>query len=345
MSDAGALLRALAVPRLTGTAGHAAVRERLTAELARRGLQVEVVPFEASAGALQRVGRAMELVAFAALFFITGALAARPGRGAQLALLPLGLAVVIARSRTNRGPTALGANLVAAPAASAPRVWLTAHYDSKSQRVSMATRLVGVACCLVQLPALVALAVLMAAGTTAPALALLALPALAGGAILSRVDLRNESPGAVDNASGVVAALETFDRLPTTAAVGVCLTDAEEWGLQGARALVRERPELFRDAAVVNFDGLDDRGPLILFAHRPGPTVARLAGAAGVRARRWIPALVDGVAFARAARECVTVMRGGWATARRVHTPRDAAGFALDGVQAAATAVARALPA
>jgi hypothetical protein len=151
----------------------------------------------------------------------------------------------------------------------------------------------------------------------------------------------------VDNASGVVAVLATLDRLPAGASdVGVCFTDAEEWGLQGAFALVRARPELFRDAAVVNFDGLDDRGALLLFAHRPGPVVGRLAAVAGVRVWRWLPALVDGVAFARVARECVTVMQGNWGTARRVHTVRDtAAGLQLDGVRRAAAVVADALAA
>jgi acetylornithine deacetylase/succinyl-diaminopimelate desuccinylase-like protein len=169
---------------------------------------------------------------------------------------------------------------------------------------------------------------------------------LVGGIVLARADLQNESPGAVDNASGVVAVLATLDRLPAGGDIGVCFTDAEEWGLQGARALVRERPELFRDAAVINFDGLDDRGGILLFAHRPGPLVVRLAGVAGVRAHRWLPALVDGVAFAGVARECVTVMRGDWRTARRVHTPRDdAARLGLDGVRQAAVTVADALAA
>jgi peptidase M28-like protein len=346
MSDAGALLPELAVPRLTGTPAHAAVRDMLTRELEDRGLHVEVVPFEASAGPLERTARAMELVGFAALFFMSGAIAAQPGRGAKLALLPLGLAIVVARSRYSKAPTALGANLVATPSDGRARVWLVAHYDSKSQRFSMATRLIGVASLALQVPALIALAALMAAGVTDMALALLTLPALAGGALLGLADLKNRSPGAVDNASGVIAVLATIDRLSRGQGVGICFTDAEEWGLQGALALVRTRPELFRDAAVVNFDGLDDRGGTLLFAHRSGPLVARLASTAGVRARRWFPALVDGVAFARVARECVTIMRGNWGTARRIHTPRDdAASLRLDGVRRAAAVVADALAA
>lgn len=341
-----ALLDALAVPRLTGTAAHAAVRERLTRELEARGFQVEVAPFEASLGPAKRTARTLELVGFAALFFMTGAAAAEPARGARLALLPLGLAVVVARSAYRGAPTVLGTNLLAAPAQGPARVWLVAHYDSKGQRVSMATRLIGVACLAVQLPALAALAWLMMAGVRAPWLALFTLPTLAGVAVLALPDLRNDSPGAVDNASGVLAVLATLDGLPRAKGVGVCFTDAEEWGLQGARALVRQRPDLFRDAAVVNFDGLDDRGTTMLFAHRPGPLVARLAGTSGARRYRWGPVLVDGVAFARVARECVTVMRGDWSTTRRVHTAADdAAGLQLTGVASVSEAVARALAA
>lgn len=347
MTDYGALLRDLAVPRLTGTAGHAAARDRLTHELEARGFRVEVLPFEATSGPLRRAAAVAEALGFAALFFMGGAIQAQPGRGVQFALIPLAAAVIVARWGGVKGRLALGTNLIGQPAGGTARVWLVAHYDSKGQRLSMATRLVGLACFATQVPAIVALVVLMAAGNTEVWLALFSLPALAGGALLSLADLRNDSPGAVDNVSGVVAVLATLDRLPAGAGdVGVCFTDAEEWGLQGAFALVRARPELFRDAAVVNFDGLDDRGAMLLFAHRRGPLVGRLAAAAGVRARRWLPALVDGVAFGRVARECVTVMRGNWATARRIHTERDAAaGLQLDGVRRAAVAVADALAA
>ena len=63
-------------------------------------------------------------------------------------------------------------------------------------------------------------------------------------------------------------------------------------------------------------------------------------------ARRWFPALVDGLAFARVARECVTIMRGDWSTARRVHTVRDdALRLRLDGVRRTAAVVADALAA
>jgi len=346
VNDPRALLRDLAVPRLTGTAGHAATRERLTRELGARGLQVEVLPFEATAGPARRMAFVAELAALGALVFMLEAVVGEPERGVRLVLIFLAVLAIAVRFGGRAAPRTLGANLLARPRSGQARVWLTAHYDSKSQQVSMAVRLVGLACFAAQLPAAAAMAGWWAAGGRPEWLAVLALPTLVGGIVLSRADLRNDSPGAVDNATGVLAVLATLDRLPAARDIGVCFTDAEEWGLQGARALVRERPELFRDAAVVNFDGLDDRGRTLLFAHRLGPFVARLAEVAGVRPHRWLPALVDGVAFGRVARECVTVMRGDWRTARRVHTPRDeAARLQLDGVRQAAAAVADALAA
>src|SRR5207245_7005988 len=113
--------------------------------------------------------------------------------------------------------------------------------------------------------------------------------------------------------------------LPPDAPVGVIFPDAEELGLLGAGVLARQRANLLRDTVVVNFDGLDDHGATIALVHRPGPIVDRLVAALGARRRRAWPVIVDGMAFARAARECVTIMRGAWGTARVVHTPRDTA--------------------
>jgi len=104
--------------------------------------------------------------------------------------------------------------------------------------------------------------------------------------------------------------------------------------------LARERANLLQDTVVVNFDGLDDRGATIALVHRPGLIVDRVVAALGARRRRW-PVLVDGIALARAARECVTIMRGDWGTARVVHTPRDTADrITLEGSRQVADRVA-----
>jgi len=159
---------------------------------------------------------------------------------------------------------------------------------------------------------------------------------------LSRVS--DDSPGAVDNGSGVLTVLATVDALPADATVGVVFPDAEEHGLVGARALVRERANLFANTALINFDGIDDRGRTIALVHRRGPLVDAVVHALTARRARLLPVLEDGLVLARSVRECVTVMRGCWETARVVHTPGDTAErLTLVGVAAVAHAVATAL--
>lgn len=216
--------------------------------------------------------------------------------------------------------------------------WLAAHYDSKGQAVSMASRLVLAAACAV---AGVAGLGAVAAGSSLLALApAVLLPVLFTG--LSRVSAR--SPGAVDNGSGLVTVLAALDALPADAPVGVLFPDGEEFGLRGAQALVRERANLLADTVIINFDGVDDRGGVTAFVHEPGPTVDRIVDGLDARRLRWMPVVVDGLALRHAARECVTIMRGDWGTARVVHTPRDTPDrLTLDGAREVASVVARVL--
>jgi hypothetical protein len=231
-----------------------------------------------------------------------------------------------------------GVNVIGIRPSARPTVWLSAHYDSKGQPISMATRILGAGCAALAVGALVASVI--AGWTLIPALAL----AVLGGAILSQNRVTDRSPGAVDNASALVAVFAILDALPRQAAVGVLFLDAEEFGLVGARALVAERAALLEGAAVINLDGLDDRGRPIAFLHRAGPVVRAVAAELGAIEARWLPVLVDGIVLAAAARECVTIMKGDWGTARVIHTPRDTAErLTLAGVRQVAAAVARAL--
>jgi len=219
-----------------------------------------------------------------------------------------------------------------------PSVWLAAHYDSKGQPISMATRFLGAGTAVLGVAGLlVALAI---GATLVPGIVL----TLAGAVVLSRNRVTDGSPGAVDNASGVLAALATADRLPRDMPLGVILLDAEELGLVGARALARERPDVLQGTAVVNFDGLDDAGRPLAFLHRRGPVGESAGKTLRALRARWLPVVVDGIVLAGAARECVTIMKGGWGTARIVHTPRDTADrLTLAGVRGVAEGVARAL--
>jgi hypothetical protein len=299
VTDYRALLAAIAVPRLSGTAANLQVREALKRELAARGFVVMEHRFTGRS-LLHRLGRA-----------------------------PLE-----------------GVNLIGVRPRARVSVWLAAHYDSKGQPLSMATRLAAAA--LATLGALELLG-LMARVLLGPLHAgvpdlLAGAAGVAGVLLLAANRVNNRSAGAVDNAAGVVAVLATLDALPPDAGVGVLFPDAEEYGLVGARALVRERANLLGDTCIVNLDGIDDRGATIALVHRPGPTIERVAAALGARRARWLPVLVDGLVLASAAREGGTIMRGDWGTATIVHTPRDAAErLTLDGVREVARGVASAL--
>lgn len=231
-----------------------------------------------------------------------------------------------------------GINLIAVRPRVRVTAWLTAHYDSKGQPLSMAGRLQLVALALAMVP--VVLLATLAGASPWWWLATLVLPS----AFLTLNVATDGSPGAVDNASGVLAVFATLDLLPADAPVGAILLDAEELGLVGARALVRERANLLHETSVINFDGIDDRGGVVAIAHRPGPVTRSLADRLGARHRRRLPVVVDGLALAQASRECLTIMRGDWKTAQVVHTPRDTANrLTLTGVQSIAQAVAAAL--
>lgn len=238
-------------------------------------------------------------------------------------------------------PSAEGINLIAVRPRTRVATWLAAHYDSKGQPLSMALRLLWVVAAALALAT--ALAVTVLGG---PALGWwIAAVALAGGFLALNV-ATDRSPGAVDNATGVLTVLAALDAVPADAGVGALLLDAEELGLVGARALVRERANLLRGTAVINFDGIDDCGGAIAYVHRPGRLVGRVAAALGSREWRRLPIVVDGLALAAAATECVTILRGNWQTTHVIHTPRDTAErLTLDGVREVARAVAGVLTA
>jgi hypothetical protein len=226
--------------------------------------------------------------------------------------------------------TADGINLIAVRPQTRVSTWLAAHYDSKGQPVSMATRLL-----LVAFTALAVLAVPFG----------LWIPAVLGAALFLFLNrITDGSPGALDNASGVLTVLATLDALPREAPVGALLLDAEELGLVGARALARERANLLQGTTVINFDGIDDHGGVTALVHRAGPAVAAVAAAIGAGVWRRLPVVVDGMALAPAAHECVTIMKGTWGTMRVVHTKHDTPErLALTGVQDVAVGVAAAL--
>lgn len=341
------LFERIAVDRLPGTPGVRAAQDAIAAQLTSLGFHVRREPFLASTRPLAAVSVAGAGLGWTAL--AAAPLLAVPIGGwlvsavgvATLAVVGL-LAWGVAAGRLP-GPwaTADAVNLVAAPATDAePRVWLVAHADAKAQAFSLAGRVVAGAAAVAGALGLLALLAARLAGPV-PLAAMLPVigVAVAGGAVLSRSAPRAGSPGAVDNATGVVAVLIAAARLTGRRDVGVLITDAEEFGMEGARAWTRGRGQ-GRAAAFVNVDGVDARGAYRVMRHhrRGGGTAhgaAHLAHAladalrtsgAPVRVGALPPGvLVDGAVLAAAGMAGVTLSRGDWRTLRVVHTPRDAA--------------------
>ncbi len=211
-----------------------------------------------------------------------------------------------------------------------PSVWLVAHLDSKSQTVPMLTRIassIGMAA--VTLVATTVLLVSLSGDRNASAVwraievsaLIVALPS-----ILCWV--RNQSPGAVDNASGVAAVLLAAESLSSVRDLGVLITSGEELGLAGARVwAAKARPGI----VALNCDTVDDKGGWRLMYTGAIPSRIRVAADAVSSSTvlkpvlgRMIPGiLADSMAFADRGIESVTVSRGTLSTLARIHTRRD----------------------
>lgn len=358
MARAAAHLGALArAPRPTGGNAAAEGRRYGAGVLTSLGFTVIERPFEYSA-AVGELGTPAG--GAAALLLVIGAAGASLGNLPLLALavLVIGGALVTLAGRwaARRGVLDIavrrrqGVNLEAKRTAAAPRIWLVAHVDSKSQPISLIVRAGGiVVLALASLGAAVLALRSALGGSFAPATWGYVVAAAAIGAIPVMASVvGSRSPGAVDNASGVATVLTAAELAPE-AAIGVLITDAEELGLAGARAwCTASNPAR---VAVFNCDGVDDLGLLTLMWTRPRATrlerAVRTAAAEFGEPLRIIPlipgVLVDGLAFSDAGWEVVTLSRGSVETLRRIHTRRDdLARLSGTGVAAAARVLARA---
>jgi len=336
--EARALLALLAAaPRPAGGPAEAAVRARCASTLRALGFDVEERPFGYSA-LPGRFGTSIGGVLSIAALVVASLLGARGERGGALAVLAGTGALLLfggawlARRGVLDAPwlRATGVNLEARRGGEAPRVWLVAHLDSKSQPVSIGLRAAGVTGTIAAW-ALALLALLQPAGATSSAIwiAVGAIGALAGLPVAASV-VGALSPGALDDASGVATVLLAAARLPTDAEVGVLLTSAEELGLAGARAWIAEGR--VPPGVALNCDGVDDVGGATCMYTRRRParlmaavaTAARAIGAPPPYPRRLPPGiLTDGVALADAGWEVVTVSRGTLRTLARIHGPKD----------------------
>ncbi len=329
-----AFLRRIAVDRLPGSAAVRRVETAVGEELTRLGYRVERQQFETSAARLAAASAAGAGLGWIALALVPLFALAVPAwavvltAAAALLLVPL-IAVGIAEGHLpSAAPRMPAVNLVAVRGD--PRAWLVAHLDSKAQRFSLRGRVLALAVAGAGAVGMAALLVLRLAGPVAWwAVTPIALVALAGAGALSWSAPAPGSPGAVDNATGIVAVLVAAGALVGRRDVGVLITDAEEFGMEGARAWVRTRPP---HALFINIDGVDSRGRFHVMRHRgsgarrvaDAVTAALRARGAPVRVGRLPPGvLVDGAVLAGAGLQGVTLSRGDWQTLAIVHTAQD----------------------
>lgn len=296
------------------------------------------------------IGGAMGAVTVLAAAWI--GLTRHAGYGA-FAMLAVGLLVLAAFARSMLGDAVLnlplmrrtGVNVTATRGGTAPRVWLVAHLDSKSQPVPSLLRVAGVMMLVSALLLAVVAAVLQLASLPHRMVWWLAvLDAIVGAVPVVASVVGAKSPGALDNASGAAAVLSAAELLEARAPVGILLTSAEELGLAGARAWARAHAP----GVALNCDGVDDEGELTIM-HGPNPpidVISAMRGATGseMRVRRMpLGLLTDSVALADRDWRAVTLSRGSLSSLRRVHTPDDSlARLRGTGIEEVATVLARA---
>ena len=340
--DTAAALREIGnTPRLTGSEGAAEVGARIKERFTAMGYVVEEQDFTFN----PLIGRfgitavgALYLVAMftAAMFLYTN----HPFGAIALLLIlvfVVGMCGLLARAAIDRFPLGQqnGTNMLATRPGAQPRYIVMAHRDTKSQPVPLSFRGPAVILGIVVWLGLL-IAALLHAARPIPGAVILLLGSLAvvTGVILVFCYVDNHSPGALDNASGVVAALGIAARERKAGDVAFLITDAEELGLAGATAAAAGLPAVF---GVINLDGLDDTGTFYVFERfgiirkkglAPHLAVALLqeADALGMKAdRRDLPfgIPVDHIPIVRAGVPALTVMRGTMKSLRRVHRPTD----------------------
>lgn len=342
-------------PRPAGSAAEGRAREHCSRVLRECGFTISEETFEYST----LPGRAATPAAglgWIATISLASYLGVREARLAPLVILVIGgiaiaaLAYWFARYAVlelGYGRTT-GVNLVATRGE--PSVWLMAHLDSKSQPVPIGLRAASVILSIVVWLASVAVALGEALGAWnfSGIWPLLGVAGVLFGLPVAASVVGTRSPGAVDNASGVAAALLSACAIPRERAIGVFLTSAEELGLAGARSLARGRDP----GVVINFDGCDDAGMIRLTysGRRPRDLLEALAAGAReaglqVATGRLLPGvLLDGVALADKGWDVVTVSKGTLGTVARIHTARDSLAELRDngrGVREAASLVSR----
>ena len=333
-------LDTIARPRLTGTSGAAAVTGAVRSRFQDLGYQVDDRPFEFSAWpgrfGLSAAGAILLSASVAAgVFLLSGRAVA-----AIVALALGGAALAAVGLFAGRALDALpwgrqvAVNLLARRPERRPRYLIMAHRDSKSQLVPLLLRAPALVVAVLGWATLLLFALLsLADPVPEPLVFSIAIAAVLAGTVVTLCWADDESPGALDNATGVAALIGIAERESEHGDVAFLITDAEELGLAGARAAARRLPAVF---GVINLDGLDDEGTFYVLERfgwprrglAPHLALALLSAAAALDVparRRDVPfgVMLDHMPIVNGGTTALTLMRGELSSMRRVHRPAD----------------------
>ncbi|MBA3646251.1 MAG: M28 family peptidase [Gemmatimonadaceae bacterium] len=211
-----------------------------------------------------------------------------------------------------------------------PKTWLVAHLDSKSQSVSMLLRVSSNAILMAAFGIETAVLFLAQLGILgSPHLGWFAIAGIIAAIPSLLCFVGNESPGALDNSTGVAAVILAARLVSPEKPVGVLITSGEELDLAGARAWSDGRP---KGALMINCDTIDEAGTWrCMYVSRPQALALAAEKAAkklglGLRMGKVIPGIItDSMAFEAAGLPSVTLSRGTVKTLARLHTKGDSA--------------------
>jgi hypothetical protein len=333
--------------------------------LAQLGFDVDVIPFEFFTFPARWVP-SITATLFAAISLVAGYLTVERNSPAAAASVAIIAAVIVAKAASwlgSAGVTSLqigrsaSSNLVAKRPAyrhREPRIWIVAHMDSKSQTIPMLVRVISITVFTLLFLGMIGMlcAILVMHSGFGMTLREPVIQQLSSSvhmlSILSAVSavpvilcfIRNESKGALDNATGVATVILAAELIGNREDVAVLITSAEELLMAGARDFAKS----VSPSIAINCDTIDDEGRFLFMAsgRLTGPLAEAVDRAAkkssvvrrtrassssvGGHLRPMIPGIVaDNVAFTSAGWNSFTLSRGNLGTLSRVHTSSDRA--------------------
>ncbi len=333
-TDPRSHLLQMARPRAAGSNEESQARAYCAAVLQSNGFSTTEEPFVYSSAVGRLAVPAAGALCFVCLAAATGLfLAGVSGRVLAYSLFALITVLWLGENwLATRGVLDLwmgrtrGVNLVGVRGQ--PTLWLVAHLDTKSQPIPSLLRAAALVLMTLSL-VFAALAALFGLSNTlgAAGAGIGAVAAL----FVSLSTVGNESPGGVDNASGIASLLSTIQTVPSDVPLGVVFTSAEELGLAGSRAWARARSATHSPGIAVNFDSVDDAGVIrcMVHGHQSRSLAKGFEELARERGRRLVVSglipgiLTDGVALGDAGWQAITLSRGNIATLARIHRPAD----------------------